>query len=59
MRRDLEVLTPEEMGYDGITAEELIESERQCWLDEFCSLRREVDRRRRNRDAGTWRPRAW
>jgi hypothetical protein len=35
MRRNLEVLTPAQMGWPGLTAEELIAAERQCWLDEL------------------------
>ena len=34
MRRQLEDLTPEDLGYPGMTADELIASERQCWIDE-------------------------
>jgi hypothetical protein len=34
MRRKLEHLTPAQMGWPGLTAEELIASEYRCWLDE-------------------------
>jgi hypothetical protein len=34
MRRKLAELTPVDMGFPDITAEELIESEWCCWFDE-------------------------
>jgi hypothetical protein len=33
IRRDLDVLTPAQMGWSGLTPDQLIESERQCWLE--------------------------
>jgi hypothetical protein len=34
MRRKLEHATPAELGWPGLTAEELIASEYRCWLGE-------------------------
>jgi hypothetical protein len=42
MRRNLEVLTPAQMGWPHLTPEQLIESERQCWLDEFAEEARKA-----------------
>jgi hypothetical protein len=33
MRRKLEHLTPAQLGFPGMTADELIASEYRCWLD--------------------------
>jgi hypothetical protein len=43
MRRKLEHLTPAQMGWPGLTAEELIASEYQCWLEEEQRLERSGD----------------
>jgi hypothetical protein len=34
MARQLEHLTPAQLGFPGLTAEELIASEYQCWVNE-------------------------
>ena len=34
VRRQLEYITPEELGWPGMTADELVASEWKCWFDE-------------------------
>lgn len=34
MRRQLETLSPAEMGWPRLTPDELVERERRCWFDD-------------------------